>query len=55
MWKRIFSKSKEQPIKTLVNPKEKYSLPLIEKEDVSYDTKRFRFALPSKQHVLGMM
>ncbi|CAH0551503.1 unnamed protein product [Brassicogethes aeneus] len=32
----------------------KYKLPLIEKEEISHDTRRFRFALPSKEHVLGL-
>lgn len=39
--------------KTLVDPNVKYALQLIEKEDISHDTKRFRLALPSKDHVLG--
>ncbi|CCI45577.1 unnamed protein product [Albugo candida] len=29
-------------------------LPLVEKERLSHDTRRFRFALPSKNHVLGL-
>ncbi|OWZ15853.1 NADH-cytochrome b5 reductase [Phytophthora megakarya] len=29
-------------------------LPLVEKETLSHDTRRFRFALPSSQHVLGL-
>lgn len=29
-------------------------LPLIEKESLSHDTRRFRFALPSDKHVLGL-
>lgn len=29
-------------------------LPLIEKQALSHDTRRFRFALPSNQHVLGL-
>ncbi|KAF1317752.1 Nadh-cytochrome b5 reductase, partial [Globisporangium splendens] len=29
-------------------------LPLIEKESLSHDTRRFRFALPSEKHVLGL-
>lgn len=39
--------------KTLVDPNVKYALQLIEKEDISHDTKRFRLALPSQEHVLG--
>lgn len=32
----------------------KYSLPLIEKEVISHDTRRFRFGLPSPNHILGL-
>lgn len=41
-------------LRTLVNPNDKYQLPLIDKEIISRDTRRFRFALPSKQHILGL-
>lgn len=37
----------------LVDPNTKYALPLIEREEISHDTRRFRFALPSPEHVLG--
>jgi hypothetical protein len=37
----------------LEDPQAKYSLPLIEKEEISHDTRRFRFGLPTKDHVLG--
>ncbi|TRY85704.1 hypothetical protein DNTS_013248 [Danionella cerebrum] len=40
--------------KTLQDPNVKYPLPLIEKEDINHDTKRFRFGLPSLSHVLGL-
>lgn len=46
--------SKTAIIKTLLDPNEKYLLPLIEKEEVSHDTRRFRFGLPSEHHVLGL-
>ncbi|MBN3305333.1 NB5R2 reductase, partial [Amia calva] len=39
---------------TLQDPTAKYSLPLIEKEEINHDTKRFRFGLPSSDHVLGL-
>lgn len=32
----------------------KYNIPLIEKEELTHDTRRFRFALPSDEHVLGL-
>ncbi|XP_076878265.1 NADH-cytochrome b5 reductase 2 [Brachyhypopomus gauderio] len=40
--------------KTLQDPTVKYSLPLTEKEEITHDTKRFRFSLPSSKHVLGL-
>lgn len=40
--------------RTLIDPNEKYYLPLIEKEELSHDTRRFRFALPSAKHILGL-
>jgi len=47
-------KGKKQGPTTLVNPETKYALPLIEKIVVSHDTRKFRFGLPSKEHVLGL-
>ncbi|XP_069967690.1 NADH-cytochrome b5 reductase 3 isoform X2 [Bactrocera oleae] len=41
-------------LRTLVDPNDKYQLPLIVKEVLSHDTRRFRFGLPSNQHVLGL-
>lgn len=48
---RWFSSS--QP-KLLEDPEQKYNVKLIEREEVSHDTRRFRFELPSKHHVLGL-
>ena len=42
------------PLKTLQDPNEKYLLPLIEKEEISHDTRKYRFGLPSKEHILGL-
>lgn len=39
---------------TLIDPNEKYMLPLLEREEISHDTRRFRFQLPSENHVLGL-
>ncbi|CAF0726697.1 unnamed protein product [Rotaria sordida] len=39
---------------TLKNPDIKYTFPLVHKENVSHDTRRFRFQLPSSKHVLGL-
>lgn len=41
-------------LRTLIDPNEKYLLPLVEKEEISHDTRRFRFGLPSNGHVLGL-
>lgn len=45
---------KKSPRKTLVDPTAKVPLKLIEKVEVSHDTRRFRFALPSGNQVLGL-
>lgn len=42
------------PPRTLQDPNEKYQLPLIEKHELSHDTFRYRFGLPSDKHVLGL-
>lgn len=52
-FKGLGSKSKKDPI-TLKDPSIKYALPLIDKEEISHDTKKFRFGLPSPQHILGL-
>ncbi|XP_012246951.1 NADH-cytochrome b5 reductase 3 isoform X2 [Bombus vosnesenskii] len=46
-------KKKKSPI-LLVEPVVKYSLPLIKKDILSHDTRKFRFALPTSDHVLGL-
>ncbi|XP_023215751.1 NADH-cytochrome b5 reductase 3-like isoform X2 [Centruroides sculpturatus] len=40
--------------KLLEDPDKKYSIKLIEKEEISHDTRRFRFALPTSEHILGL-
>eukprot|EP00069_Balaena_mysticetus_P007019 bmy_01037T0 len=49
---KLFQRS--TPAITLENPDIKYPLRLIDKEVISHDTRRFRFALPSPQHILGL-
>ena len=44
----------EGTLVTLKNNGEKIMLKLIEKQDVSSNTRRFRFELPSKEHILGL-
>ena len=39
---------------TLVDPNVKYALELKERQDLSHDTRLFRFALPSSEHCLGL-
>lgn len=48
------SSRKSKGVKALVDPNEKYQLPLIEKEEISHDTRKFRFGLPSENHILGL-
>jgi hypothetical protein len=45
--------AKQKELKTLLDPQTKYPLKLIERHVINHDTRRFRFALPSPQHVLG--
>ncbi|XP_066109922.1 NADH-cytochrome b5 reductase 2 [Saccopteryx bilineata] len=46
--------SRKRPLITLQNPDTKYPLRLIEKQQISHNTRRFRFGLPSPDHVLGL-
>jgi len=47
-------KKKKSPPKTLNDPNMKYPLRLVDKEVLSHDTRRYRFALPSAEHILGL-
>ncbi|EAW73271.1 cytochrome b5 reductase 3 [Homo sapiens] len=49
---KLFQRS--TPAITLESPDIKYPLRLIDREIISHDTRRFRFALPSPQHILGL-
>ncbi|XP_062921667.1 NADH-cytochrome b5 reductase 1-like [Mobula hypostoma] len=51
---RYVLSKKKKPKVTLQDPNEKYPLRLIDKEIVSHDTRKFRFALPSASHILGL-
>ncbi|XP_077424664.1 NADH-cytochrome b5 reductase 2 [Vanacampus margaritifer] len=44
---------KKLPV-TLLDPMVKYPLKLIDKQEISHDTKKFRFGLPSSDHILGL-
>ncbi|KAG7187971.1 hypothetical protein KM043_013927 [Ampulex compressa] len=48
------SSKKRKPLVLLQDPVVKYSLPLVKKEEISHDTRKFRFGLPSDEHVLGL-
>lgn len=37
-----------------LNPREKIKLKMVERIDISHNTRIFRFALPSSQHKLGL-
>lgn len=47
-------KKKPKYSRTLNDPNEKISLVLSEKEIINHDTRKFRFKLPSENHVLGI-
>jgi len=51
--KYYYSKKKKSVVVALQDPTAKYAFPLIEKEIINHDTRRFRFALPSENHILG--
>lgn len=51
---KYFLDQKKKKLVTLVDPNTKYALKLIEREEISHDTRRFRFGLPSSKHVLGL-
>lgn len=40
--------------KVLLDPNDKYALPLIRKQKISHDSYLFRFGLPTENHVLGL-
>ncbi|CAF1000964.1 unnamed protein product [Rotaria magnacalcarata] len=46
--------NRKNVIIALKNPDIKYQFPLVHKENISHDTCRFRFELPSSKHVLGL-
>ncbi|CAN7939296.1 unnamed protein product [Ixodes hexagonus] len=49
-----YMRSRAEALRLLLDPDTKYTVPLIEKEEISHDTRRFRFGLPSAEHVLGL-
>lgn len=51
---KFFFSGRKKPAVTLREPNVKYPLKLIDKVVVSHDTRRFRFILPSSDHILGL-
>ncbi|XP_076804022.1 NADH-cytochrome b5 reductase 3-like isoform X1 [Clavelina lepadiformis] len=51
-----FKKKRDEsnPPKTLLDPNAKYALKLIRKDEISRDTRKFVFELPSEKHILGL-
>mmetsp|Transcript_14041 Transcript_14041/g.34307 ORF Transcript_14041/g.34307 Transcript_14041/m.34307 type:complete len:869 (+) Transcript_14041:220-2826(+) len=43
-----------EPAPVALDPKKKIKVTLVKKEELSHDTRRFRFALQSDKHVLGL-
>ena len=43
-----------QAPKLLEDPMKKYQVKLVEREEISHDTRRFRFALPQQDMILGL-
>lgn len=52
--KIVLGMRKKTAPKLLQDPNIKYKVNLLEKESLSHDTRRFRFALPSADHILGL-
>jgi len=53
--KLYFTHGRSKPTpKTLLDATVKYPLKLIDKEELSHDTRKFSFALPSTEHILGL-
>ncbi|XP_030221914.1 NADH-cytochrome b5 reductase 2 [Gadus morhua] len=48
------TQKKRKLLVTLQDATIKYPLRLIDKEEISHDTKKFRFGLPSPTHILGL-
>ncbi|KAG0716614.1 NADH-cytochrome b5 reductase 2 [Chionoecetes opilio] len=51
---KLYLSKKRGPPRTLQDPAVKYPLELVEKEELSHDTRRFRLKLPSAEHILGL-
>lgn len=56
IWPNFCSKQKvvEEEKLIALNTRQKLAVPLLEKEVLSHDSRRFRFELPTKDHKLGL-
>ena len=55
LWQRSSQKREKKKVPVLLeDATTKYKLPLVEKEIISHDTRRFKFGLPTPEHVLGL-
>lgn len=50
---KLYLSRRRGPPRLLQDPTVKYPLELIEKEELTHDTRRLRFKLPTPDHVLG--
>lgn len=50
---RLLSDKKKNKV-ALVDPQVKYQFPLVFKEELTHDTRKMRFGLPSAEHTLGL-
>jgi len=50
LWKKFF----QEKLLIALDPKQKIPFELVEREDISHDTRRFRFALQTSKHILGL-
>lgn len=46
-------KKQNKYLRTLKDPDTKVPLPLMEKQIINHDTRKYRFQLPTENHVLG--
>ena len=51
---RYYRSTRKRILTALVDPQNAISVRLIQKDKISHDTRRFRFALPSPEHTLGL-
>uniref|UniRef100_A0AC35TQM6 NADH-cytochrome b5 reductase n=1 Tax=Rhabditophanes sp. KR3021 TaxID=114890 RepID=A0AC35TQM6_9BILA len=50
----LYVRKATKKLVALIDPEAKYPFRLVKKTEISHDTRIFRFALPSSEHVLGL-